>query len=154
MTAKGQLTVPIAIRQLLGLKAGDQVLFYEKDGHIVLAGADPASLREAQIAAAENHVYTINEIRRIAAPIAEAHKVDSLRLFGSYARGEAEPRSDLDFVISRGEVTSMFKLGGLQSALADAFRKKVDIFTDDSLESEFKKSIQADEVMIYERRRA
>ena len=154
MTTKGQLTVPIAIRRLLGVEAGDQVIFYEKDGQIVIAGADPASLQAAQIAAAEDHVYTLNEIRRIAAPIAEAHRVDSLRLFGSYARGEATPKSDLDLVIGRGEVNSLFKLAGLQTALADAFHKKVDILTDDSLEPDFKAAIQTDEVMIYERQRA
>ena len=154
MTTKGQLTIPIAIRRLLGVEAGDQVIFYEKDGQIVIAGADPASLQAAQIAAAENHVYTLNEIRRIAAPVAETHGVDQLRLFGSYARGEATPKSDLDFVISRGEVSSLFKLAGLQTALADAFHKKVDILTDDSLEPDFKAAIQADEVKIYERQRA
>ena len=154
MTTKGQLTVPIAVRRMLGLEAGDQVIFYEKDGQIVIAGANLASLQAAQVAAAENHVYTLSEIGQIAAPIAQSHQVDSLRLFGSYARGEATPGSDLDFVISRGEVSSLLKLAGLQTALADAFHKKVDLLTDDSLEADFQAAIQADEVMIYERQHA
>ena len=41
-------------------------------------------------------IYTIDEIRRIAAPIAARHGVAALYLFGSYARGEATPESDLD----------------------------------------------------------
>ena len=154
MTTKGQLTVPIAIRRLLGVEAGDQVIFYEKDGQIVIAGANPASLQAAQIAAAENYVYMLSEIKKIATPIAKAHGVEQMRLFGSYARGEATPKSDLDFLISRGEVTSLLKLGGLQTALSDAFHKKVDILTDDSLEPNFKAAIQADEVMIYDGKHA
>jgi antitoxin PrlF len=37
LTSKGQLTVPISIRKKLGLQAGDQVLFVEReDGEVVV----------------------------------------------------------------------------------------------------------------------
>ena len=71
-------------------------------------------------------------------------------LFGSYARGEARSDSDLDFVINEGETRSLFQLGGLQAELAEAFHKKVDLLTESSLEPDFRHSIQADEVMIYD----
>jgi len=47
-------------------------------------------------------VYTIDQIRRIAMPIAAAYGVKSMRLFGSYARGEATDDSDVDILIDRG----------------------------------------------------
>lgn len=150
MTVKGQLTVPVAIRRMLGLDAGDQVLFYEKNGQIIISGATPSALQEAQIAAAENHVYTLDEIRKIAVPIIKSHKAAGLRLFGSYARGEATKESDIDFIINRGEVKTMFLLGGLQSELADAFHKKIDILTDDSLDPAFRSAIGTDEVTLYD----
>ena len=34
-------------------------------------------------------IYTIDEIRAIASPIAKSHGVAALYLFGSYARGDA-----------------------------------------------------------------
>lgn len=43
--------------------------------------------------------YTIDEIRTKAIPIAIQYGVDSFSLFGSYARGEADEKSDLDFLI-------------------------------------------------------
>lgn len=43
--------------------------------------------------------YTIEEIRAKAMPIAIRYGVDALSLFGSYARGEADEKSDLDFLI-------------------------------------------------------
>ena len=89
MTSKGQLTVPASIRKKLGIGTGDQLLFYERDGQIVLAPVTPASLADAQAAAARQHIYTLDEIRAIAVPIAERHRLKSLTLFGSYARGEA-----------------------------------------------------------------
>lgn len=41
MTSKGQLTVPASIRKKLGIGTGDQLLFYERDGQIVLAPVTP-----------------------------------------------------------------------------------------------------------------
>ena len=150
MTSKGQLTIPAAIRKLLGANTGDQILFYEKDGRIIIANANPASLSDAQIAAAENHIYSLDEIRGIVAPIAKEYQIEQVYLFGSYARCEAGPKSDLDFVIKSEEVISLLRLGGFQAALSDAFHKRVDVLTDDSLKPDFRKKIEKDKVMIYE----
>ncbi len=149
MTSKGQLTIPVSIRRRIGLDTGDQVIFYEKDGKIIIAASTPASLADAQIAAAENHIYSLKEIRKIVIPVAEKYQLNSVRLFGSYARGEARPDSDLDFVIDAGETRSLFQLGGIQADLSEAFHKKVDLLTEDSLEQDFRNRIEADEVIVY-----
>ena len=47
-------------------------------------------------------IYTIDEIKAIAAPIARSYGVAAMYLFGSYARGEATEKSDLDFRIEKG----------------------------------------------------
>ena len=46
-------------------------------------------------------VYTLEEIKAIASPIARRYDIAALYLFGSYARGEATPASDLDFRVDR-----------------------------------------------------
>lgn len=51
--------------------------------------------------------YTIDEIKTKALPIAIRYGVDELSLFGSYARGEADEKSDLDFLIQKGIVPSI-----------------------------------------------
>ena len=151
MTSKGQLTIPVSIRRRIGLDTGDQVIFYEKDGKIIIAASTPASLADAQIAAAENHIYSLKEIRKIVIPVAEKYQLNSVRLFGSYARGEARPDSDLDFVIDAGETRSLFQLGGIQADLSEAFHKKVDLLTEESLEQDFRNRIEADEVIVYDK---
>ncbi|MDR0621059.1 MAG: nucleotidyltransferase domain-containing protein, partial [Deltaproteobacteria bacterium] len=40
--------------------------------------------------------YSIEEIREIVSPIAQRFGVDRMWLFGSYARGDIHPDSDLD----------------------------------------------------------
>ena len=46
--------------------------------------------------------YTIEMIREKAVPIAKKYEVKKLSLFGSYARGEADDKSDVDFKIENG----------------------------------------------------
>ena len=82
--------------------------------------------------------------------IAKKYGLVSVRLFGSYARGEARPDSDLDFVIDAGKISSLFRLGGIQSDLSEAFHKKVDLLTDSSLSVDFRNRIKVDEVKIYD----
>ncbi len=95
-------------------------------------------------------IYTIDQIRRIAAPIAAAYGVKSMRLFGSYARGEATEHSDVDLLIDRGSLRSGFALGGLYADLRDGLRKELDLVTTQGADADFLRRIQPDEVMIYE----
>ena len=153
MTSKGQLTVPVSIRKKLGIGAGDQLLFYEREGQIILAPVTPASLAAAQAAAAQQHVYSLEEIREIAVPIARRHQLKRLTLFGSYARGEATAQSDLDFRAAVPADFGMFRLSALQGDLEDAFHKKVDLITEgmlsDPLSGKLARNIEEDEVVLY-----
>lgn len=96
-------------------------------------------------------VYTINEIRQIARPIASRYGIAALYLFGSYARGDATPESDLDFRVDRDGVTDMLALGGLYSDLEEGFGKKLDVLTTQMLSPAFLNRIRPEEVLIYAR---
>lgn len=51
VSANGQITVPVEIRRLLGLRSGDKVLFFQKqDGDIVISNASAQAIRKAQVA--------------------------------------------------------------------------------------------------------
>lgn len=51
ISANGQITVPVEIRRLLGLKSGDKILFLEKQGgEIVLSNASAQAIHKAQAA--------------------------------------------------------------------------------------------------------
>ncbi len=47
-------------------------------------------------------IYSIKEIKDIVSPIAKKYGVERVYLFGSYARGEATDKSDLDLRIDKG----------------------------------------------------
>ena len=94
-------------------------------------------------------VYTVEQIRHIAAPIAQSYGLKSLSMFGSYARGEASAESDVDLRLDKGNLRGLFQLAGLQLALENRLGKKVDLLPSDSLDDRFLSRIRREEVMLY-----
>lgn len=93
--------------------------------------------------------YTIEEIRQIVAPIAARYGVERIFLFGSHARGDNTPESDIDLRVDKGKVRG-FALGGLYLDLAEALGTDLDLLTTGSLEEKFLRRIQPEEVLLYE----
>ena len=93
--------------------------------------------------------YTVDEIRNIVAPIAKEYGVDSLYLFGSYSRGNANEKSDIDVRIDKGNIRCLFTLTGFRVALEDALKLPVDIVTSDISDKNFLKMISDEEVLLY-----
>ena len=93
--------------------------------------------------------YTVDEIRNIVAPIAKEYGVDSLYLFGSYSRGNANEKSDIDVRIDKGNIRNLFTLTGFRVALEDALKLPVDIVTSDISDKNFLKMISDEEVLLY-----
>ena len=62
VSANGQITVPVEVRRALKLKAGDKVLFMQKEnGEIVVNNTSLVAIQEAQAAVAGNN-YPEDEI--------------------------------------------------------------------------------------------
>ena len=96
-------------------------------------------------------IYTIDEIKKIAVPIAKSFGVDSLSLFGSYARGEATSDSDIDFYFDKGEVLSLFEYMGLIEKLEEAFDCHVDLVSTGIDNKKFLERIKKEGILLYER---
>ncbi len=96
-----------------------------------------------------DRIYTIDEIKSIVTPIAKAHDVGRIYLFGSYARGEATAESDIDLRVDKGRLKGLFALGALYADLEDGLGKRLDLLTTGSLDQKFLQSIAKEEIMIY-----
>lgn len=59
----------------------------------------------------------------------QRHGVIKASVFGSYARGEARPNSDLDLLVQLAPGKTYLDLGGLQYTLEQVTGRKVDIAT-------------------------
>lgn len=59
--------------------------------------------------------------------IAAKHGVQSVRVFGSFARGDASEDSDVDFLIEAGPLTPPWFPGGLLADLEEELGRRVDV---------------------------
>lgn len=65
--------------------------------------------------------------------LATRHGARNLRVFGSVARGEAKPESDVDFLVELEPGRTLFDLGGLLMDLQDLLGRSVDVVTEKGL---------------------
>ena len=76
-------------------------------------------------------------------------------LFGSYARGEQTPDSDVDILVvfdqKNGKRVSLLKHIGIALGLEDLIGKKVDLVTEGTLLPFAQETAEKDKVLIYER---
>lgn len=77
--------------------------------------------------------------RRDLVAAAAAHDVTNLRVFGSVARGEDRPDSDLDLLVELPADMGLLGLGQVQAELEDILGHKVDLVP----ASDFKPSVRA-----------
>ena len=68
-------------------------------------------------------------------PIAEKYHIPAVFLFGSYAKGNATPQSDIDLIVDTTgtQLHGLFGLGQLYDDLETALGKKIDLITAGSL---------------------
>jgi predicted nucleotidyltransferase len=77
------------------------------------------------------------EILRMAAE----HGAYNVRVFGSVARGEAGPESDVDLLVNMEPGRSLFDLGGLLMDLQDFLGCNVDVVTEAGLRARIRQRV-------------
>ncbi len=65
--------------------------------------------------------------------LAEQRGARNVRVFGSFARGDADENSDVDFLVDLEEGRSLFDLGGLLMDIQELLQREVDVVTENSL---------------------
>jgi predicted nucleotidyltransferase len=93
----------------------------------------------------------MNDIHEISSRIIDIlhnHQVKRASLFGSVVRGEATEDSDIDLLVEFEGKKSLLDLIGLKLDLEDAFKRKFDVLTYDSLHPLLKDRIMEEQVAI------
>ena len=67
--------------------------------------------------------------------IARAHKAGKLWVFGSCARKEETPESDVDFLVRFGDKASLLDIVHIRDRFKDIFSRNVDVVSDRGLSS-------------------
>lgn len=100
-------------------------------------------------------MLTIMSTQAMQQTIAEYFKTQPVLkawLFGSYARGEETPLSDVDLLVVLDPTQSVgLKFFGMWNNLEQILDRSVDLVTDGSLADFARESVERDKILIYER---
>lgn len=95
--------------------------------------------------------YTLNEIKEKAIPIAMSYGIQSLGIFGSYARNEATDDSDIDFCVEKGSLRSLLQYVSFVDELEKNLGCHVDVVTTEIEDKQFLNRILKERVLLYVR---
>jgi uncharacterized protein len=90
----------------------------------------------------------IHEIAKRIVPILRNRGVVTASVFGSIARGEAGPRSDLDLLVKYRDDVSLFDVVGLKNELESILGVKVDLVSSDYLKPRLKNRVLSESLRI------
>jgi uncharacterized protein len=94
---------------------------------------------------------TIEEVKQKTQPILEQHGVTYAAIFGSLARGEDRPQSDVDILVRLGRPTGIIGYMKLIQNLEESLQKKVDLVTEQGLNEHVRPYVLPDLKIIYEK---
>jgi len=92
-------------------------------------------------------LYAANQVAVDA--VLRQHRVSRLVAFGSRARGDARPDSDLDVVVTLPDDADLFDLVDVQDALSTAFGVPVHATTPQALRQRLKANVDQDGVVLF-----
>jgi hypothetical protein len=95
--------------------------------------------------------YTLNEIKEKTVPVAKAYGIQSLGVFGSYARNEATDESDVDICVEKGSLRSLLQYFAFVQELEKKLGCHVDVITTEIEDTEFLNRVLKERVLLYER---
>ena len=80
--------------------------------------------------------------------VARLHGASNVRVFGSVARGEAGPDSDVDFLVDMEPGRSLLDLGGLLMDLQELLGRRVDVVTERGLRERVRERVLREAVLL------
>ncbi len=98
-----------------------------------------------------NRLMTVEEVSQKASPILEAYGVKYAAVFGSLARGDDRPESDVDMLVRLGRPTGMVGYMRLIESLEQCLQRKVDLVTEQSLNKYVRPYVLPNLKTIYEK---
>ena len=90
-----------------------------------------------------------DEIKDTIIQILRGYGAKKISIFGSFARGEDRPESDIDIIVRFEKPKSLLQLIHIEEEIKKAVQHNIDLLTENSINPYLIDSIRRDEVVIY-----
>ncbi|HJZ38934.1 MAG TPA: nucleotidyltransferase domain-containing protein [Bacteroidales bacterium] len=156
---KASRTLVVKLEKYFNLSENDLILSWLSDNLVYEVKHEELALEALKVAEEKIAYLTIQQTskKKILSKIISYFKqhtiVTKVWIFGSFARGEEDQKSDIDLLIEVPEKSafSYFDLAEIQYQLKSALNRKVDIGFYEAVRNEIKRSIHQDLKLIYEK---
>ena len=94
----------------------------------------------------------IDEIREKSSDVFKMYPVNTVMLFGSYAKGDQTENSDIDMIVKNSDL-EFLEMSRIRQQLSSKIGKKIDLISEEDVSDVFRFLIQDEEALIYEKQR-
>lgn len=94
----------------------------------------------------------LESIKKNIVPVLKDNDAEFVGIFGSYARGENNPESDVDILVRFSKTKGLFEIIGLEMELSDKLGKKVEIISEKYLHPYLRSEVAKDLKIFYGQR--
>ena len=95
-----------------------------------------------------NKKQELESIKKKLIPILKRNKITKAGIFGSYARGEQNKKSDIDILVEIDRDVGLIEFIKLKIAIQELLRKRVDLVEYNTIRPEIRENIIKDEISI------
>jgi predicted nucleotidyltransferase len=139
-------------KEMIKIYLSDRILYELGEEDTALEALKIAEeIIEYKTASTTNRIQVIEKIEEVISTFPEIIKA---WIYGSFARNEDKPGSDIDIAVKSDHGFSYFDLAGLQYRLEVVLKRKVDVGFIDSFKPRILANVKRDMIQIYERQRS
>lgn len=96
----------------------------------------------------KKRAITLEEVKEKVIPLLKGYNAERISIFGSLARGEYSPGSDIDILVKFKEPISLMDHAGIEIELSDILGTRVDIVTEEGLHPYLEENVKEEEKVI------
>jgi len=147
----------VKLAEFFKIKESDLLVSWLSDKLVDEVADEDLALKALQVAEEKVEYITFNKINRneivnkIKAALHKIQQVEKAWIYGSFARKDDGPKSDVDIALQTDASFSYFDLAELQHVLENSINRKVDVGFIDAFKPYILEHITPDLKLVYER---